>query len=189
MTSTDRRYFHELYASAPDPWNYATSWYEQRKYALTVATLPRARYRSAFEPGCSIGVLSELLAARCERLLATDINSTALTQASKRLEGFEGVEVEQRAIPESWPSEKFDLVVLSELAYYFDATTLDAIVGNVVRSTLPEAHVIGVHWRGETDYPMTGDQAHELINECGKLRRVVHHLEEKFVLDLWERVK
>lgn len=189
MTSTDRRYFHELYASAPDPWNYATSWYEKRKYALTMATLPRVRYRSAFEPGCSIGVLSELLAARCERLLATDISATALTQASERLEEFDGVEVEQRAIPESWPSEKFDLVVLSELAYYFDATTLDAIVENVVRSTLPEAHVIGVHWRGETDYPMTGDQAHELFNGCGKLRRVVHHLEEQFVLDLWERVK
>jgi SAM-dependent methyltransferase len=188
VTSTDREYFHELYASSSDPWNFATSWYERRKYALTVATLPRTRYRSAFEPGCSIGILSELLAPRCERLLATDINSTALEQASERLKNFAGVEVEHRAIPESWPSERFDLVVLSELAYYFDVATLDIIVADVIKSMLPESHLIGVHWRGKTNYPLTGDQAHHQIGECKKLRRVVHHLEEHFVLDLWERV-
>ncbi len=64
MTSTDRQYFVDLYASDPDPWRLATSWYERRKYALTVDALPNERYRRAFEPGCSIGVLSELLAPR-----------------------------------------------------------------------------------------------------------------------------
>jgi len=188
VTSTDRPYFDELYATASDPWNFATSWYERRKYALTVATLPRIRYRNAFEPGCSIGILSELLAPRCDRLLATDINSIALEQASERLKNCAGVEVEFRAIPESWPSEQFDLVVLSELAYYFDEAALDIIVADVVQSTLPESHLIGVHWRGKTNYPLTGDQAHDQIGECKKLRQLVHHLEEKFVLDLWERV-
>ena len=96
--------------------------------------------------------------------------------------------VESRAIPGSWPDEVFDLVVLSEVAYYFDAGTLRDILALIVRSTLPGAHVIGVHWRGETDYPLTGDRAHELINANDQLRRIVHHLEEEFTLDLWERV-
>ena len=62
MTSTSRRYFDSMYEADADPWNFATSEYERRKYSLTVASLPRARYHHAFEPGCSIGVLSEQLA-------------------------------------------------------------------------------------------------------------------------------
>ena len=49
------------------------------------------------------------------------------------------------------------------------------------------AHVVGVHWRGETNYPLTGDQAHEMIARTPGLAAVVHHREEEFVLDVWER--
>ena len=188
MTSTDRQYFRNMYAANNDPWNFETSLYERRKYALTLDTLTKERYHNAFEPGCSIGVLSELLAPRCERLLATDIVPSALAQATHRLERYENVVVERRAIPESWPNDTFDLVVLSEIAYYFDAESLRDILSLVVRSTARGAHVVGVHWRGETDYPLTGDAAHEVINSNNNLRRIVRHFEEDFVLDLWERV-
>lgn len=186
--STDRKYFHNMYAGADDPWSFASSSYEKRKYALTVDTLPRGRYLSAFEPGCSIGVLTELLAPRCDSLLATDIVSSALEQATRRLEDYENVVVEYRAIPESWPDETFDLIVLSEVAYYFDTRSLRDVLEHVECSTGPGAHVIAVHFRGETDYPLTGDDAHALINESKCMRSVVHHLEDAFVLDLWERV-
>ena len=36
-------YFHTMYARSPDPSSPATRWYDQRKYNLTVAALPRAR--------------------------------------------------------------------------------------------------------------------------------------------------
>ena len=45
-------YFRGCYAAAADPWGLATRWYEARKYALTLALLPRERYAAAFEPGC-----------------------------------------------------------------------------------------------------------------------------------------
>lgn len=186
--STDRQYFHQMYAVADDPWRFASSAYEQRKYALTVDTLPRERYLSAFEPGCSIGVLTKQLAPRCDSLLATDIVPCALEQATKRLEDYENVLVEYRAIPESWPDETFDLIVLSEVAYYFDAHSLRDVLEHAECTTEPGAHLIGVHWRGETDYPLTGDGAHALIDERKSLRNVVHHVEDAFVLDLWERV-
>lgn len=186
--STDRQYFHKMYAVSDDPWSFASSAYERRKYALTVDTLPRVRYLSAFEPGCSIGVLTELLAPRCDSLLATDIVPSALDQATKRLEDYENVLVEYRAIPESWPDETFDLIVLSEVAYYFDTKSLRDVLEHVERSTSPGAHIIAVHWRGETDYPLTGDDAHALIDDIKSLRNVVHHVEDAFVLDLWERV-
>jgi len=39
MTSTAREYFHTIYAASDDPWNFAASSYEQRKYALTLDSL------------------------------------------------------------------------------------------------------------------------------------------------------
>lgn len=187
MTSTARAYFDEMYETTDDPWQFASSDYEQRKYAITVASLPKGRYVSAFEPGCSIGVLTEQLAERCQQLLATDIVTGALERATERLRAHRHVRVERRAIPEGWPEGSFDLVVLSEVAYYFDEPTLAEVMDHVVRSTVVGAHVVAVHWRGETDYPLTGDRTHELIGETRSLHRIVHHEEEQFVLDVWER--
>ena len=42
--------FEQMYRDSDDPWAFETSPYEQRKYAVTVASLPRLRYRSAYEP-------------------------------------------------------------------------------------------------------------------------------------------
>jgi hypothetical protein len=187
MTSTNRGYFDEMYANDEDPWGFETSEYERRKYAVTAASLPKMRYRSAFEPGCSIGVLTEMLAARCGRLLATDVVPGALERARQRLADYRHVTVEHRAIPEDWPQGTFDLVVLSEIAYYFDASDLARIVSLVLRSTGAGSQVVGVHWRGVTDYPLSGDRAHEIINSTPELEPVVQHAENEFVLGVWER--
>jgi predicted TPR repeat methyltransferase len=187
MTSTARSYFEKMYESDADPWGFETSPYERRKYALTIATLPRERYRSAFEPGCSVGVLTEQLASRCDRLLATDLVTAALEKARARLEHSPHVVLASLVIPEAWPEDRFDLIVLSEIAYYFDAFTLERVIERTLESTGPGAHIIGVHWRGQTNYPLSGDEAHEVIGSCGALKRLVHHVEADFLLDVWER--
>jgi hypothetical protein len=187
MTSTTRSYFEQMYRDTSDPWGFESSPYEQHKYGVTVASLPRARYRSAFEPGCSIGVLSELLAARCDRLLSSDIIPSALQRAEERFREQPHVRVEERAIPGQWPTGPFDLVVLSEIAYYFDEADLRQVMASVTGSTTPGAHIVGVHWRGVTDYPLSGDEAHRIMGDTPGLAAVVHHLEEQFVLHVWER--
>ena len=111
-----------------DPWDFESSPYEQRKYDVTIASLPRFRYRSAYEPGCSIGVLTELLAPRCDRLLSTDIVPCAVQRAQRRLRGAPHVRIQERSIPDQWPAGLFDLVVLSEIAYYFDVTDLGSVI-------------------------------------------------------------
>ena len=187
MTSTRRRYFDEMYQGDSDPWDFESSAYEQRKYAVTLASLPDRHYGSVFEPGCSIGVLTEMLATRCDRLLATDVVPAALDRARSRLAGLRHVTLEQRAIPEDWPEAMFDLIILSEIAYYFDASDLARILALVLKSTGMGGQVIGVHWRGITDYPLSGDRAHEIIAATPDLVPVVHHVESDFVLDVWER--
>jgi hypothetical protein len=185
--STDRSYFEGMYGDEADPWDFEHSPYEQRKYAVTVASLPRLRYRSAFEPGCSVGVLTELLATRCDRLLSSDIIPAALQRAETRLGESATVCFEQRSIPDQWPSGPFDLVVLSEIAYYFDRTDLASVMACVIGSTKPGAHVVGVHWLGETDYPLSGELTHGIIAETPGLFTVVHHREPEFLLHVWER--
>jgi predicted TPR repeat methyltransferase len=187
MSSTKRSYFDEMYQGDTDPWDFESSEYEHRKYAVTMASLPKLRYRSAFEPGCSIGVLTQMLATRCDRLLATDVVLSALNRARQRLGGLPHVVVAQGAIPEDWPQGTFDLVVLSEIAYYFDAAELASIVSLVAKSTEVGGHLVGVHWRGATDYPLTGDGAHEILATTPQFEQVVLHIETDFVLGIWER--
>ncbi len=188
MVSMRRTYFDEMYNADPDPWQFESSWYEQRKYALTMAALPERRYASAFEPGCSIGVLSSLLATRCDLLLATDIVPDVLERARERCRSSVGVSVEARAIPEEWPTGPFDLVVLSEIAYYFDRPVLEHIMSQVLSTSTPAATVVAVHWRGTTNYPLSGDQVHEIIDTYAALQPLVHHVEPEFLLDVWHRV-
>jgi hypothetical protein len=76
---------------------------------------------------------------------------------------------------------------LSEIAYYFDEEDLTRIISLIIRSTTVGAHVIGVHWRGETDYPLSGDRTHELIDATPQLDRIVLHVEPEFTLAVWER--
>jgi len=189
MTNTDRSYFEVLYSEQPDPWGFATEWYEQRKYALTVASLPRQLYESAFEPGCSIGVLTEMLAPLCHELLSFEMIPSAFEQARRRLRSSPNVTFELAAIPESWPDRTFDLVVLSEIAYYFDEKSLFEILDRLVSTTSQGATVVGVHWRGATDYPLSGDDTHAIISSTAGLRRVVEHREPLFALDVWERTR
>ena len=90
-------YFDQMYAAAPDPWGLASRWYEARKYALTLALLPDPRYRDAFEPGCSVGVLTGMLAARCGPVLAWDASAAAVRAAAGRTAALPNVRVRAAA--------------------------------------------------------------------------------------------
>ena len=87
-------YFDAMYQAAADPWGFEDRWYEQRKYAISMALLPAARYRRALEAGCSIGVLTRMLAARCDEVLSCDIAAAAVQAAARRTEDLTYVRVE-----------------------------------------------------------------------------------------------
>ena len=92
-------YFDAMYEAAADPWGFEDRWYEQRKRAVSLALLPAVRYRSAFEPGCSIGVLTRMLAGRCDAVLSCDVAAAAVRAAARRTEDLPHVQVERREIP------------------------------------------------------------------------------------------
>ena len=156
-------YFDNVYAANADPWDFATSEYEQRKYSDTVGHLPRPRYDNAFEVGCSIGVLTALLAPRCTSLLSIDVSETALSIASKRCAALSNVRLQRMHFPEQQPDSMFDLVVVSEVAYYWGLADLETAMDQIAAHHLTDGHLILVHWTPfVADYPLTGDQVHDL---------------------------
>jgi trans-aconitate methyltransferase len=161
-------YFETMYASDPDPWRFASSPYERFKYATTLAALPKPRYAKVFEVGCSIGVLTTQLASRCDSILAVDAAEVPLTEARSRCASHAHARFERMYVPEQWPRENFDLILLSEIVYYLDARDVARLAERVAEATAPGAAVILVHWIGETDYPLSGDEAAELFIACMK---------------------
>lgn len=183
-------HFERLYERADDPWGYATSAYEREKYAATLAALPRARYGSALEIGCSIGVLTAQLAARCDHLLAIDYAENALARARERCAGRVGVEFRRLAIPGEYPAGRFDLVILSEVGYYLSREDLRAARAKIVGSLAPGGQLLLIHWTPPIDdAPLNGDDVHQEFLDGGG--DILHHLlgqrAATYRLDLLER--
>ncbi|MDN3358746.1 SAM-dependent methyltransferase [Actinomadura sp. DC4] len=175
-------YFEKVYAASGDPWGFTTRWYEERKYALTVAMLPRRRYADAFEPGCSIGVLTALLAPRCDRLLSCDVSPEAVRQARERVPG---ARVERRTLPAGWPEGTFDLIVFSEFLYYLGPEDLRRVLRLAGESLAPGGTLLAVHWRHLVpDYPQTGDEVHAALGRTG-LSLLAEHREADFVAEVY----
>ncbi len=185
--TVDAGYFRDCYAASPDPYGLAERWYEARKYAISVALLPRQRYGAAFEPGCSIGVLTALLAPRCDSLLACDVVPDAVASARARTAGLPGVQVEERAVPGGWPSRSFDLIVFSELLYYFDDADLDEVLRLAVGSLRPGGHLLAVHWRHPAPHPRTGDEVHMRLAAHAGLARLAHYRDVDFTAEVYTR--
>ena len=158
-------YFDALYAADPDPWNFTTSPYEKDKYALTIKALPRPRYQSSLEVGCAIGVLTRLLASRCDAILAIDAAQAPLAEARRRCADLPNVRFEQMFVPERWPNGVFDLILLSEVVYYLSREDVGRLAARMTRSLAPGGSVILVHWTGSTNYPLSADEAVALFIE------------------------
>ncbi|WP_168794211.1 class I SAM-dependent methyltransferase [Paraburkholderia aromaticivorans] len=188
--SSPATYFDELYRHSDDPWKLREGWYESRKRSLTLALLPRPRYRSAFEPGCANGELTVELAKRCDTLLAADLHERAVQLARERVADAPHVRVEQRTVPREWPTEAgpFDLIVISEFAYYLDAAELETLASRIAASLTTDGTLLACHWRRPFAEALeTADAAHALFDaRCG-LTRLAHHDEADLLIDVWSR--
>jgi len=158
-------YFDALYTADPDPWKFAGSPYERGKYTLTLNAMPKPRYRSALEVGCSIGVLTRSLASRCDAVVAIDAAQAPLVEARRRCADLPGVRFEHIFVPEQWPEGEFELILLSEVIYYLSREDVVRLASRVTNSLAKGGSVILVHWIGPTNYPLGGDEAASLFIE------------------------
>lgn len=158
----------DLHLQDQDPWGAEVRWYEKRKRDLTLASLPRPTYRRGLEIGCSRGVLTRALAERCDRLVALDASARAAHLAGEGLADAPHVEVRRLQVPEQWPSGEFDLVVVSEVAYFLSPVALDGLVERIRGSLSPDGTVVLAHWRHPVEgWPLDGPRAHAVVRAAG----------------------
>lgn len=184
-------YFDKLYSADPDPWKFETSEYEANKYAATIAALPKERYRSAFEIGCSIGVLTEKLTSRCNSILSIDVSELALNQAVQRCQIAPHARFQIMSVPKEFPEEIFDLILVSEVGYYWCWEDLRKTQQLILEHLEPGGHLLLVHWTlYAKDYPLSGDEVHDAFLELTptKLQHLKGQREEQYRLDLFERI-
>jgi SAM-dependent methyltransferase len=184
-----REYFDDLYARSRDPWNFETSEYERNKYDRTLNVLARRRYRRALEVGCSIGVFTAMLAPLCDELLAVDVSEAAVAVARQRLADFPDVRVELRTLPEETPQVPFDLIVASEVLYYWPEDVMLSALRRFEEVLAPGGSLLAVHWCKETKtYPLQGDEVHGLLLEHTRLANTTTIVEPEYRLDLFEDI-
>lgn len=153
-------YFSKLYAENPDPWGFATSSYENTKYQMTLATLGERNFQNAFEIGCSIGILTRMLATKCLSLLAVDVVDSALAMASENCKTLDHVRFKNLQIPVDWPSgQNFDLIICSEVLYFLSPEDIKRVSELAFESLLPGGEVLLVNYTEKIDEPCSGDEA------------------------------
>lgn len=156
--------FERKYEESPDPWGYCSSAYERSKYLDTLAALPPGRFARALEVGCSIGVFSQMLAPRCDQLVALDFAPRAIELARERLGEQPNVELLQASFPEQAPAGQWELIVCSEVLYYLGRELLAEAIAWLGAQLRGGAVVLAVSWRGSgASEPLHGDQAHDML--------------------------
>jgi SAM-dependent methyltransferase len=162
--NTTAEFFESLYLRSPDPWNFASSCYEQGRYEAMIEAIGHRRYERAFEPACSIGVLTQSLARFCDHLDAVDISPTAVARCRERCRNLSNVTIRHGALPESIPDGKLNLIVFSEIGYYFDESALDRLTARLADKLWSGSSLLAVHWLGvSADHVLSGDRVHEII--------------------------
>ena len=185
------QYFDEVYDVNTDPWNFETSVYEKDKYLVSIKALDKITYKNVFEIGCSIGILSEMLALRAENLLAVDASEAPLAKARHRLKNYPDVVIEKMNVPAEFITTPCDLIVLSEVAYYLNNDDLKILRDKTLQQLEKGGQLLMVHWTPFVhDYPQTGDRVHEYFLELEnkELKHLLHQRYETYRLDLFERM-
>jgi cyclopropane fatty-acyl-phospholipid synthase-like methyltransferase len=157
-------FFEAKYQEKTDPWDFSSNAYELQRYDAVIHAIAHRRYGRAFEPGCSIGVLTERLAAHCDEVYAIDFSPSASAQARTRCAHLPHVKVGCAALPEGTPARDFDLLVLSEIGYYFTPQDWQRISTGLIDSLPRGAVVLAAHWLGHSqDHRISGDEVHEIL--------------------------
>lgn len=185
----DQAAFDQLYTSTPDPYGVLERWYEARKLSLVMASLPRPRYRHAFEPACGIGELTVSLATRCERVLASDFSARALQAAQVRTRELPNVQLALQDLPGQWPRPDggFDLIVLSELGYFLDAQAMRGVARCCEQTLRADGTLLACHWKHDfDDRQLSTAFVHGTLAALGWAGFAFYE-DADFRLDVWER--
>jgi SAM-dependent methyltransferase len=133
------------------------------KYAFTLALCGDGRFQRALEIGCSMGLFTVMLAPRCEHLLAVDISQTAIDRAQIQASDFPQVTCQRLSMPLDLPVGPFDLIVCSDVLYFWRAQDLQRAIPAIANLLAPGGRFVAIHWLGRVLAISNGTVVHDLL--------------------------
>jgi SAM-dependent methyltransferase len=162
MRAYDPAYFEGLYG-ANDPFGFDRNPEESLKFGRTLELCGAGPIGRAIEMGCSEGSFTRLLAPRCESLLAVDISAAAVDRARERLRDLAHVSVEARALPMDFPDGPFDLIVASDVLYYWPMKDVIETSSRLERELAPGGALVALHYVPRMGTLINGDEVHDAL--------------------------
>ena len=91
-------------------------------------------------------------------------------------------------VPDEFPSGSFDLIMVSEVAYYWQREDLKRAMDGLAQRHERGGHLLLVHLTEPVkDYPLTGDEVHTLWTARPEWTVVHSRREPRFRLDVLEK--
>ncbi|MHB1254046.1 MAG: SAM-dependent methyltransferase [Candidatus Humimicrobiaceae bacterium] len=119
--------FEKLYQQIKDPWNFANSPYEKKRFGIIMEFVNSIKPQSILEIGCAEGLLTKYLISVCPDITAVDISKTALLRAKQKVKGVKFILGDFTNINFN---KKFSLILASEILYYPQETELMRFFNN-----------------------------------------------------------
>ncbi|MFP5071871.1 class I SAM-dependent DNA methyltransferase [Pseudonocardia nantongensis] len=158
---------HDRLYSRPDPYGIGANPYEQRKYGTVMDTLAGRRFERVLEVGCGEGDLSVRLAGHTRGLLGVDISAAAVERAAARVPDATFV---RRTLPRELPDGTFDLIVCTDVLYYWEPVTLRVGVAALLDRLRPGGVLLAYHYRGHFGQVGTADRSHRALRSAARDR-------------------
>lgn len=194
--------FDREFTRCEDPWGYDTP-EGQKRLCRAIQMLDAARgtqrFQQAFEIGCAAGAFTELVASRCDSLLAVDISPAALQRSRGRRAWPESVRFAEWDLRRDPLPGVFDLVVvMSVLEYYGRPAGLRRARAKLVEGVCPGGNLFVGDVRQSESFETTwwgrrlirgGKWISEFMGEHPALRLVERVIEDYYVLALFRKVE
>ena len=145
MTPIDPAGFEALYRADPDPWRTWSSPFEAHKRRMLLAACGPGKHGRVLDLACGSGATTAALADRALRLHAVDSSASALAVARERCAARSNITFIQGDLPEAMPRGPYDLIVMSELAYYLRPRALDRLCRGIERAMAPGGRMVLLH--------------------------------------------
>jgi trans-aconitate methyltransferase len=122
------------------------------------------------------------------RVIAVDFAPSAVALAKRRCAGLRNVEIKVADVRRFTPAERPDLIVFSEIGYYFTLPEVGRIGSFLAGQLAPGGELLAVHWLGcSGDHVLHGDQVHEKLRGILPLVWIKGARHEGFRLDCWRK--
>jgi SAM-dependent methyltransferase len=167
--------FEEKYQENIDPWDYTNSRFEHFKRDALLQACGHYKHGRVLELGCAIGETTRFLAPLSLRLLALDGSPTAISEAKKRVLASH-IRFLQAVLPSEMPPGPFDLIVVSEVAYYLRAVDLAALAKKIALCVARRGRIVLLHHRRHfPDAAQPGELAQaQLVRQLRSVARPVY---------------